>query len=190
EAMTLGDRVALLRRGELQQVAAPRALYEEPVNMFVAGFIGSPPMNFLPAVVEGGELRLPVVGFRPPDDVLARVGDRSRVMVGLRPERFTTVTGDGAGPDDVEFEAEVDVVEWLGNEQYAYLPYDEPEGADTTLEELERDLDSERLRSQLVVALDPADAIASGDRIRLRFDPRSMHVFDVETGENLTLGVG
>src|SRR4051812_2045396 len=63
EAMTLGDRVALLRKGELQQVASPRELYENPINMFVAGFIGSPPMNFIPAGVENGELKLPIVSF-------------------------------------------------------------------------------------------------------------------------------
>ena len=61
EAMTLGDRVAVLRKGVLQQVASPRELYEQPVNLFVAGFIGSPPMNFVPARVSGGQLELPFV---------------------------------------------------------------------------------------------------------------------------------
>ena len=69
EAMTLGDRVAVLRQGVLQQVATPRELYERPVNMFVAGFIGSPPMNFVPARSRDGKLRLPFVSFELPDDM-------------------------------------------------------------------------------------------------------------------------
>src|SRR5689334_12130463 len=81
EAMTLGDRVALLRRGELQQVATPRDLYEQPVNMFVAGFIGSPPMNFVPAHVEGDTMHLPFVSFELPAELRAEVGDREWVIV-------------------------------------------------------------------------------------------------------------
>ena len=74
EAMTLGDRVAVLRKGLLQQVATPRELYERPVNMFVAGFIGSPPMNFIPGTLEGGKLSLPFVSIDLPDDMQAAVG--------------------------------------------------------------------------------------------------------------------
>ena len=79
EAMTLGDRVAVLRKGLLQQVATPRELYERPVNMFVAGFIGSPPMNFIPGTLEDGKLSLPFVSIDLPDDMRAAVGaTRSR----------------------------------------------------------------------------------------------------------------
>ena len=74
EAMTLGDRVAVLRKGLLQQVATPRELYERPVNMFVAGFIGSPPMNFIPGTLEDGKLSLPFVSIDLPDDMRAAVG--------------------------------------------------------------------------------------------------------------------
>src|SRR5829696_8375504 len=76
EAMTLGDRVAVLRKGLLQQVATPRELYSQPVNLFVAGFIGSPPMNFLPATIEGNQMRLPFVTFDLPSDIRDAVGDR------------------------------------------------------------------------------------------------------------------
>ena len=188
EAMTLGDRVALLRKGELQQVGPPRELYEHPLNLFVAGFIGSPPMNFVPATLDGDQLQLPFVTFTLPEDMREQVGDREHVMVGIRPERFDdaeAVDGDKAA-DGVTFDAEIDVVEWLGNEQYAYVPYEAPEMLEETLEELERDLDSERMRSQLVVALDPSSTIDAGTTAKLWFDPRHMHVFDVESGENLT----
>ena len=88
EAMTLGDRVAVLRKGELQQVASPRGLYEQPVNLFVAGFIGSPPMNFMPGEVEGDVLKLP--GGGRATDGRPALADRLRevVIVGLRPEHF------------------------------------------------------------------------------------------------------
>src|SRR5690625_1944210 len=88
EAMTLGDRVAVLRRGELQQVASPRGLYDQPVNLFVAGFIGSPPMNFLPGIVEEGKLRLPLVDVPIDDRLRAAIGDREIVIVGIRPDAF------------------------------------------------------------------------------------------------------
>jgi multiple sugar transport system ATP-binding protein len=191
EAMTLGDRVALMRRGILQQVATPRELYERPVNMFVAGFIGSPPMNFAPGTIENGSLHLPFTTFELPAELRAAVGDRKRITVGLRPERFEDVALVDADKLDrgVTFRARVDVIEWLGNEQYAYIPYDAPQEMEAHLNELEKELDSERMRSQLVVALDPASRIDDGTEAELWFDPRRMHVFDPETGDNLTAQV-
>jgi multiple sugar transport system ATP-binding protein len=191
EAMTLGDRVALLRKGELQQVASPRELYEHPVNMFVGGFIGSPPMNFVPARIESGRMHLPFTAFDPPGELAEAVGGREWVMVGVRPERFEdTALIDAAKVDSgVVFETRVDVVEWLGNEQYAYIPYDKPDVAISGLEDLSEDLGGEALQSQLVVALDPASRIDDGARAKLWFDPRRLHIFDLATGANLSLGV-
>ena len=160
EAMTLGDRVALLRKGELQQVATPRELYEQPVNMFVAGFIGSPPMNFVPGSLEDGTLELPV---RRPSTCRRRCARRSatatRSSSASDPSASRTAACSTATsvPTGVTFEAKVDVIEWLGNEQYAYIPYDAPDDMVAGLNELERELDSERMRSQLVVALDPIE---------------------------------
>src|SRR5690625_2414447 len=126
EAMTLGDRVAVLRRGELQQVASPRGLYDQPVNLFVAGFIGSPPMNFLPGIVEEGKLRLPLVDVPIDDRLRAAIGDREIVIVGIRPDAYEDV--DTLEPHKAEggvrFEADVDVTEWLGEMLYAYVPFE------------------------------------------------------------------
>ena len=188
EAMTLGDRVALLRKGEIQQVGTPRDLYEHPVNMFVAGFIGSPPMNFVPGIVADGRLKLPFHEFELPAERRDAVGDRDLVMVGIRPEKFedhSLVEATKADSGE-SFEAKVDVVEWLGNEQYAYIPYEADPETVSSLHDLERDLDSERLRSQLVVALDPASRISDRDAATIWFDPRGMALFDPATGENLT----
>ncbi len=188
EAMTLGDRVALLRKGELQQVGTPRELYEHPVNMFVAGVIGSPPMNFVPAHSTDGRLELPFVSFDMSSERREVVGDREYVMGGIRPERFEDVDLVDSGKLDggVRFEAPVDVVEWLGNEQYAYVPYDADAELMSGLAELARDLDTEHLRNQLVVALDPASRIDDRSPATLWFDPARLHVFDAGTGENLT----
>jgi multiple sugar transport system ATP-binding protein len=184
EAMTLGDRVALLRRGVLQQVAPPRTLYDEPANLFVAGFIGSPPMNLVVATVEDGRLRLPFVTVELPPDLRAAVGTRALLIVGLRPEAFEdpAQAGESSG---ATFQARVDVVEWLGNEQYAYVPYDAP-SAGARLAELAREMDAERLHSQLVVAVDPRRRLDRGATLPLRVDPRRMHLFDPESGAALT----
>ncbi len=187
EAMTLGDRVALLRKGVLQQVATPRELYEQPVNMFVAGFIGSPPMNFVPARIEDGIMHLPFTSFPLPDGLREAVAEREWVMVGARPERFEDAsqldqTALGRG---VSFETHVDVVEWLGNEQYAYVPYDPPDVHIEGLDALAEDLGGEGGRTQLVVALDPASRLGDGAVATLWFDPTRLHIFDVASGENL-----
>src|SRR6476660_1716657 len=127
EAMTLGDRVAVLRRGVLQQLATPRELYTNPGNLFVAGFIGSPPMNFMPAHVDGDSLQLPFGTVDLPADKAAKAADRGLLIAGIRPEHFedASVKRDTSG--GATFRAQVDVVEWLGNEAYAYIPFEAPE---------------------------------------------------------------
>jgi multiple sugar transport system ATP-binding protein len=188
EAMTLGDRIAVLRRGVLQQVGTARQLYEEPANLFVAGFIGSPPMNFVPGRVKGGQIETPFGTVSASTDRLRKVGDHDLVILGLRPEHFedaSLVPADKRAQGK-SFTAEVDVTEWLGHELYAYVPYDAPAEIEAQLEELERELDSEQMRTQLVVALDASSRIKSGSTAELWFDPGRMHVFDAGTGENLT----
>ncbi len=188
EAMTLGDRVAVLKKGELQQVASPRELYEQPVNLFVAGFIGSPPMNFMPGKVKGATLSMPFVDVEMTDRMRERIGDRELVIAGLRPEHFedTGVMDSRKKDTGVTFEADVDVTEWLGNELYAYVPFEADEKVRERLDELDRDLDGEGMRTQLVVSLDATSRVRDGDTAELWFDPTRIHLFDPETGENLT----
>ncbi|WP_369055957.1 ABC transporter ATP-binding protein [Kineococcus terrestris] len=186
EAMTLGDRVAVLRKGVLQQVASPRELYEQPVNLFVAGFIGSPPMNFLPARVAGDRLQLPFCEVPAPAAVRDGGHDGELLIVGVRPEHFDDVEVTDAPEGAVTFDAQVDVTEWLGNELYAYVPFEAAEETKAQLAELDRELDGESMRSQLVVTLDAMSSVRDGDTARLWFDPRRMHVFDPSSGQNLT----
>jgi multiple sugar transport system ATP-binding protein len=188
EAMTLGDRICVLRKGSLQQVGSPHQLYEEPANLFVAGFIGSPPMNFVPGSVKGGRIETPFGTLDAPGPRFKDLGDKDLVILGIRPEYFEDA---GLVPADkatkgVTFEADVDVTEWLGNELYAYIPYDAPDEVVSKLKELERELDSEQLRTQLVVTLDAASRIRSGDRAKLWFNAERVHIFDPASGENLT----
>ncbi|GAB3467334.1 sn-glycerol-3-phosphate ABC transporter ATP-binding protein UgpC [Kineococcus endophyticus] len=185
EAMTLGDRVAVLRKGVLQQVASPRELYEQPVNLFVAGFIGSPPMNFLPARVSGTTLQLPFGEVPRPEQVDGSY-EGKLLIVGVRPEHFDDAEVTEAPEGAATFQADVDVTEWLGNELYAYIPFEAADETKEQLAELDRELDGESLRSQLVVTLDAMSGVRDGDRATLWFDPKRMHVFDPTTGVNLT----
>jgi multiple sugar transport system ATP-binding protein len=188
EAMTLGDRVAVLKRGILQQLATPRELYENPVNLFVAGFIGSPPMNFLPATVEGTTVQLPFGSVEIPADKARQAEGKGLLIAGIRPEYFEDASGlDSAKTSGHTFRAQVDVVEWLGNEAYAYVPFEAPTEVKEQLAQLEKDLDSEALRTQLIVALDSTSRIAAGDDAEIYVNSDRMHLFDPATGENLTV---
>ncbi|WP_250445289.1 ABC transporter ATP-binding protein [Actinotalea sp. C106] len=188
EALTLGDRVAVLKKGELQQVASPRGLYEQPINLFVAGFIGSPPMNFLPGEVDGGTMRLPFAQVPIDGPLRERIGDRKLVIVGLRPEHVedAALLEEDKAAGGVRFDAEIDVTEWLGSELYAYIPFDTHPDVAAKLEELDRDLDGEGMRTQVIVALSSESDVRDGDEAQLWFDPARLMVFDPETGENLT----
>jgi multiple sugar transport system ATP-binding protein len=191
EAMTLGDRVAVLKRGILQQLATPRELYEHPNNLFVAGFIGSPPMNFLPATVEGETVSLPFGTVRIPPEKAELAQGKGLLIAGIRPEHFDDASV--VEPHRLEhgstFRAKVDVTEWLGNEAYAYIPIDVPAEIQTQLTDLERELDMEALRPQLVVSLDAASRIGEGEDAEIFVDARKMHLFDPQSQENLTVGL-
>jgi multiple sugar transport system ATP-binding protein len=192
EAMTLGDRVAVLRRGVLQQVDVPRELYEQPVNLFVAGFLGSPPMNFMPAAVEGATLHLPIGDIKLTREMADEVQGHDILIAGARPEHFedASMLDDARKAEGLTFEAHVDVIEWLGSEQYAYIPFEAPEEVRAPLQELAADLDMEQLRTQLVVNLDAESRVSEGQNATLWLDPSRMHLFDPASGENLTHGRG
>jgi multiple sugar transport system ATP-binding protein len=188
EAMTLGDRVCVLRRGVVQQVASPRELYEQPVNMFVAGFIGSPPMNFLPATLKDGKLSTPFGLIELDAKRMATVQGRELLLVGIRPEYFedAALVDEAKRPNGTTFRAQVDVTEWLGDAQYAYIPYEAPEEITNKLRELSRELDSEALRTQAVVSIDASSRIREGREAEFWLDTSKVHVFDPESGDNLT----
>nr|WP_218844115.1 ATP-binding cassette domain-containing protein [Naumannella cuiyingiana] len=188
EAMTLGDRVAVLKRGVLQQVASPRELYEQPVNLFVAGFIGSPSMNFLPAEIDGTVARTPLGDWEIPAEKAEKGRGRGVVMLGVRPEAFEDAAFADAAlkQHGSEFSAELTHTEWLGNEQYGYLTFEPEEGVRKVLDELAKDLDADELNVQVVVSLDANSRLKGGKTGTIWVDTRRVHLFDPETGENLT----
>jgi multiple sugar transport system ATP-binding protein len=188
EAMTLGDRLAILRKGVLQQVGTPKDLYERPGNLFVAGFIGSPSMNFLPAAIQAEHLETPFgdIGFAA-DQLPAGVNGDGHLIVGIRPEdvHAQATLSDEQLRASVTFEAHVDVVEWLGDEQLLYVPFDAPESIERLLVELGHELDEETPRTQMIVKLGAETDVTEGSRVELAFDPRDVHVFEPHGGERL-----
>ncbi|MGY2081633.1 ABC transporter ATP-binding protein [Modestobacter sp. SYSU DS0657] len=188
EAMTLGDRVCVLRKGKIQQVASPRELYEQPVNLFVAGFIGSPPMNFLPATLDDRTLTTPFGTIELDERRAAAVAGRDVLLVGIRPEYFedASLVDEAKRPLGSVFTARVDVTEWLGDSQFAYIPYEAPEEIRAQLRDLSRELDAEELRTQAIVSIDATSRIREGRDAEFWLDSRKVHVFDPASGENLT----
>jgi multiple sugar transport system ATP-binding protein len=196
EAMTLGDRVAVMRNGLLQQVASPQELYERPANLFVAGFIGSPAMNFLGGTVEENAIRtgigdIPLTGRL--QQVLSRSGSGRDVIVGVRPENFEDASSVPADvrPHGVTFQASIDVLESLGSEKYIYFTQETGTVDAAELTELARDsgrADTGSGEATVVARLDPETRISEGDNAELWVDGRALHVFDPATGQNLTLG--
>jgi multiple sugar transport system ATP-binding protein len=191
EAMTLGDRVCLLRRGIIQQVGTPRDLYNSPINLFVAGFIGSPPMNFIPVGVEDDGLHLGPFGTISKDAFALPAGleGKKLLIAGLRPEHLedARLVDDAKKARGITVTAPIDVVEWLGDEQVAYVTYEAPQQIREQLNELERELDSESTRTQLVVKLAAQSEVEEGAEFELWFDPTTMHLFDPASGDNLTV---
>ncbi|HEY6145545.1 MAG TPA: ABC transporter ATP-binding protein, partial [Solirubrobacterales bacterium] len=194
EAMTLGDRVAVMRAGALQQVGTPAELYDNPVNLFVAGFIGSPAMNFMPGEISGGKLKLPIGEVDLGDLDVKGDGKDGQVVVGLRPENFedVEVIGDLKEERGITFEAEIDLVESLGSDLYAYF-HIESEGvqSDQLADIVEESLDETGAgeiregHEQIVARLDPTSKVKRRETAQLWADTSKLHLFDPENGESL-----
>jgi multiple sugar transport system ATP-binding protein len=195
EAMTLGDRVAVMRAGQLQQFATPKELYDSPLNLFVAGFMGSPAMNFLPGTVEEGKLRTPL-GDLPLSNQLQQELDKAGaprdLIVGIRPENFedASLVSADARPHGITFPATVDVIESLGSDVFVHFTKNLERGVDSAeLRELAQD--SGRANpdggDEIVARLDAATHVREGEDVQLWADVRSLHVFDPATGRNLAL---
>jgi multiple sugar transport system ATP-binding protein len=178
EAMTLGQRVAVLRKGVVQQIGTPRELYAEPRNLFVAGFIGSPAMNFVPGEIRDGRLVLPMTEVALP----GKVPD-GPVIAGIRPEQFE----DAALVDAKSsvFEVKVDVLEWLGADLYVHFQVEcAAERLRGLPDELERKAAAAN-RIAMVARVDPSSKAAENQRLRLWLDASQLQLFDPKSGEKL-----
>ncbi len=195
EAMTLGDRLAVMRSGVVQQAGSPHELYENPLNLFVAGFIGSPAMNFMSGTLEEGSLRTGIGSLPLPPQIrqnLERANAGREVIVGIRPEDFedaSLVKPDLRGYG-VTFRAAIDVVESMGSDVFVYFTQDSGLSASTDqLADLAADAGQDDVGSGETVTarLDPVTRIREGENAELWADVRKMHVFDPNTGKNLSL---
>ena len=188
EAMTLGDRVAVMRAGIIQQVDTPKVLYEDPVNLFVAGFIGSPAMNFIPARLEEDKVRLPFGDAPIPKGLMTKKRD---VIVGIRPENFEDARFGDDVADALRFKANIDVVESMGSELYAYFDI---KGAGEVhseqLDELAADAGMDDVpgggASHVVARLDARSEADHGREVELVLDASQIKLFDPDGGRSLT----
>jgi multiple sugar transport system ATP-binding protein len=162
EAMTMGDRVAVMQLGVLQQVDTPLKLYDKPANLFVAGFIGSPQMNLMEAKAVGGKAA--IGRFTVPVDPVSQRRMEGDITVGVRPEAWRIVSaGEGGLPINVT------VVEELGADSFVYGTSD-----------------VEGTPSNIVVRVSGRDSVRKGEVIHVTTDPQSVHVFDTGSGERLS----
>jgi multiple sugar transport system ATP-binding protein len=194
EALTLGDRVAVMRSGVLQQVGAPMELYNEPVNLFVAGFIGSPAMNFMPASVDGDTVKLPFGDVRLPSEMHGRVrgAEGKQLIAGIRPEHFEDAKLVGEARDrGTTFQAKIEVLETLGSELYAHFSVTTDQAIESAeLRELAQDagggeIPMEGGEGRIVARLDPASEVSQGAEAELWVDATRLALFDPDDGRNL-----
>jgi multiple sugar transport system ATP-binding protein len=197
EAMTLGDRVVVMRGGVVQQAGTPQELYDRPVNLFVAGFIGSPAMNFLSGTLEEGKLRTSLGDFPVSDRLrqeLANAKSGRQVIMGLRPENFEDASLVPAQERDkgLAFGASIDVLESMGSDVYVYFTGGRDAAVSAAeLDELARDsgqADTGATGDTLVARLSVATQVSEGGNAELWADARAIHVFDPASGRNLSLG--
>jgi multiple sugar transport system ATP-binding protein len=195
EAMTLGDRVAVMRAGILQQVDSPRELYDHPRNIFVAGFIGSPAMNFFAGAVEGDTIRAPM-GSIPLRDELRRAleshgSGRRDVIIGVRPEDFEDANFAPEGHDGWTFEAPIELTESMGAEIYAHFDFDQAQQLESEeLRELQEDAGTSDVpqssSGHAVARVDAGSSVKAGERAKLWLDIAKIHVFDPSDGHSMT----
>ncbi len=196
EAMTLGDRVAIMLHGELQQVDSPMNLYNNPGNLFVAGFIGSPGMNFLPATIEGGVAKLPMVDVKLPQDVAERVGrvePGKKLIAGVRPEDFEDASHVAAEtkPRGTTFNTTFDLVEAMGAEYYVHFGVKADQLESSQVDDLLQDQggvsETTAEGEAVVVARLSAESRAkTGAPTEVWIDATKMHFFDADSGKSLT----
>ena len=197
EAVTMADRVAVLRGGRLQQVDSPQRLYDHPVNVFVAGFIGSPAMNMASASLEmsGGQALVSFAGHKLTipltDELKSRIGQE--VILGIRPEDFEDPDLVAGNTSTDLIEVETTLVETLGAETVTYFEVASPKVQIQDTMDLEADKrrgvpahkPSKEGHSIFTARLNPRTTISEGQRVKLGVDLERLYFFDPETGENL-----
>jgi multiple sugar transport system ATP-binding protein len=204
EAMTMGDRVAVIRKGALQQVDRPQSLYEHPINLFVAGFIGSPAMNMVEATLGAwdGSLAVEFGGYRMPvpDEVLAdrpalRRYEGGKVVLGIRPEDMEDASLLPDAPAERRVTSTVELREALGSDLVVHFPIDAPPAVTEDVKELASDVSPDVVekveaiagagRTVMIARLSPRAQVQAGGRIELVVDTHRLHFFDPDDGSGI-----
>jgi multiple sugar transport system ATP-binding protein len=195
EAMTLGDRIVVMRGGKIQQIGSPQALYDTPANLFVAGFIGSPAMNFIAAKLEDGHFRTSLGDLTLTDELRRSLesGNAPRdLIIGIRPEHFedASLVEDHQKATGSVFTAEVDVLESMGSDKFAYFSVEGDQATSDELAELAADAGTSDVpggdTGTLVTRLSAASTVAEGRSSEVWVDTTKIQVFDPKGGRNLT----
>jgi multiple sugar transport system ATP-binding protein len=194
EAMTMGDRVAVIRKGLLQQIDTPREIYLYPKNIFVAGFIGSPSMNFVYATVSPSgksfKIKIGDVELKTPTapEALADFKDKE-IVLGIRPEAFEDSVY--AGKEFTEdFPVEITLLEQLGSDSYIHFYKDikpvQTEAIEEILADEGEDISVLGTETKFIARINPNATVEEGQKINLKIDPTKLHYFDPETGLAIT----
>ena len=192
EAMTLGDRVAVMRSGVVQQVGRPQELYDRPRNLFVAGFIGSPSMNFMSGQVENGQVKLPMVDVPIPDNLRGEMQQGRTVIVGIRPEHMEDASLINERHKGVFFRTTIDLLESMGSELYAHFKVGGGVESDE-LRELAEDAGAGELprtageEGRAVARLSADAQVRVGRESELWLETDKLQFFDPETGRSLAV---
>ncbi len=190
EAMTLGDRVVVMRGGVVQQVGSPTELYNHPNNLFVAGFIGSPSMNFVPGHLSAAGVESPFGTLQLSAETKQKVDANAAskdVIIGIRPEHFEDAAIVGDKPGAI-VEVTVDLVESMGSDIYAYFSLSGEAAQSKDLEEIAQDtgIDLDTSQTQITARLDATSRVRPEQQARLWLDTSKIHVFDAKTGNRIS----
>ena len=187
EALSLAGRVAVLHQGRVRQVGSPQELYEDPADMFVAGYLGSPPMNLLHAFRDGEQLVTPLATILVDERLERAIGDRPVVIAGIRPEHCLDATRGAVDVvGGVEFTTRVDDVEWRARSQYAFLGFDLDPALSEVLDEVEEMFEFDLFQNFLVAQVPTDVPVRAGQSLHVVVPHEAVVLFDPDTGENLT----
>ena len=192
EAMTMGDRVAVIRKGELQQIDTPREIYSNPKNIFVAGFIGSPSMNFVYANVKGkkGSIELSFgddkIAYNGPNLDKLREFENTEIVMGIRPEAFEDSIYANKDEFSESMKVTVSLLEQLGSDSYIHFYKDIKPVQTDAIEEILAD-EGEDLsvlgdNTKFIARINPNSSVIEGENIELKVDPSKLHFFEPENG--------
>ena len=193
EAMTMGDRVAVIRKGELQQIDTPREIYSNPKNIFVAGFIGSPSMNFVYTKIRSNKDSIELnfgdnqIKYRDEKKVKLKAFDNKEIVLGIRPEAFE----DGRFANESDYsesiKVKVSLLEQLGSDSYVHFYKDikpvQTEAIEEILADEGEDITVLGDNTKFIARINPNSTVAEGEEIELKINPSKLHFFDPESGD-------